>query len=417
MNKYILYTLSLIFLICTNISCSDDDGGPKISFERSLYILTAFSPLDVKLILSEASDQEIRVPFVMTGTAVLDEDFTISSTEFVFAPGEMAAKITITPKDNLIEGQNIRLDITPPAGYSGDKLFTLIPVEAKEHLVYSFKTSAGRLLGELDIYVTIVGELSGSSFRASSDIDIPFVITDESTAVEGVHYTIKGNKNHVTIKKGEWNSFINLQFLDLPDNESKELYIELQQPELGSEYYIPGAFKRFKCTVSKLQFSDLYGKWKPNKVTSKDVYIMLDLDESEYSSLPEKNGPDDYLEFTNVDGVDVIIPHLTGDLKTFFSGTSHAVTFTQIKSFLDFATWAEYDLPYFKVSNVNRAFSKKVNTPGDAEIALTSDPNGLLLYFHDYIPTDFFSATYEMWGGFDPELMGITYSFTKIEEE
>lgn len=31
--------------------------------------------------------------------------------------------------------------------------------------------------------------------------------------------------------------------------------------------------------------------------------------------------------------------------------------------------------------------------------------------------SDFFTYSYEQWGGFDAEMFGITYKFTRVEEE
>lgn len=45
------------------------------------------------------------------------------------------------------------------------------------------------------------------------------------------------------------------------------------------------------------------------------------------------------------------------------------------------------------------------------------DDNNIYVYIHDYIPTDFFTYSYEQWGGFDAEMFGITYKFTRVEEE
>ena len=54
-------------------ACSDDDNSdPKLSFGRSIYILKAAEPLAVELMVSEPVTEEVRVPFSIDGTAVLD---------------------------------------------------------------------------------------------------------------------------------------------------------------------------------------------------------------------------------------------------------------------------------------------------------------------------------------------------------
>ncbi|MEI3419735.1 MAG: hypothetical protein V8R91_00990, partial [Butyricimonas faecihominis] len=51
-----------------------------------------------------------RVPFDISGSAILDEDYTMSATEFTLQPGEMIDTIWVTPKENVIR-REIRLSL------------------------------------------------------------------------------------------------------------------------------------------------------------------------------------------------------------------------------------------------------------------------------------------------------------------
>ena len=84
----------------------------------------------------------------------------------VIKAGETSATLTITPKNNLTANREIRLSINPVSGYAlGDKKIAIIPVEVKEHIMYTFKPVIYRLLSEIDIRIEVEGENSGSSFN------------------------------------------------------------------------------------------------------------------------------------------------------------------------------------------------------------------------------------------------------------
>ena len=163
----------------------------------------------------------------------------------------------------------------------------------------------------------------------------------------------------------------------------------------------------------------MLGKWKPVAITNKDAFPMLDIPEEEWAnSLPEHNNPDDYLEFVHTDaGVDKIIPHLTGDLTSYFCNPEgHEIVFDHIvKGFLDFATLDEFDIPYFKIHQVNKLFSKTKKELGDVFIGLDKiDDDNIVIYFHEYTPTDFFVQSAEDYG-FEADFFGITYTFTRVK--
>ena len=82
--RKILFVFSLLIGLSLMSACSDDDNSdPKLSFGRSIYILKAAEPLAVELMVSEPVTEEVRVPFSIDGTAVLDEDYTISTYELI----------------------------------------------------------------------------------------------------------------------------------------------------------------------------------------------------------------------------------------------------------------------------------------------------------------------------------------------
>ena len=164
-----------------------------LSFSRSIYILPASSSLEIELRASVAPEQDLEVPIQLTGTAVKGTDYTISAEKFVIKAGEKKATLLITPKDNLTEGQEIRVAITPTGGYSlGNKNVAMIPIETKEKIMYSFSTANGRLLSDLNVTVQLKGETTGTSFKASEGVHIPFDIVCGGAAMLGKQFEMKG---------------------------------------------------------------------------------------------------------------------------------------------------------------------------------------------------------------------------------
>lgn len=420
-NKICFILASLLLIVAT--SCKDDDNadGAQISFSRSIYILPAMGSLDVELRATVAPENDVVIPVGIEGTAVEGEDFTVEKKEFVLKAGETKATMTITAKDNLTSGREIRLSLSPTEGYSlGSKNVAMIPVETKEHVMYSFTTSYSRLMSEVDVWVEVQGETTGKSYRAPTDIKIPITVNSASTASVASDVEIQDDITYVTIKQNSRQAKFTVKIKDgAADYVGKNLILDLGTPEEDAVMYYPGSFSSLTVKLDQLRFTDMLGKWKPVAITNKDAFSMLDIPEEEWAnSLPEHNNPDDYLEFVHTDaGVDKIIPHLTGDLTSYFCNPEgHEIVFDHIvKGFLDWATWDEFDIPYFKIHQVNKLFSKTKKELGDVFIGLDKvDDDNIIIYFHDYTPTDFFVQTAEDYG-FEADYFGITYTFTRVK--
>lgn len=419
------FFLLMIILIIVSAACNDDDSsGAKLSFSRSIYILPSNGSLEVELRASVAPETDLSIPVIIEGTAILDEDYEISANGFMIKAGETSATLTITPKNNLTANREIRLSINPVSGYTlGDKKIAIIPVEVKEHIMYTFKPVIYRLLSEIDIRIEVEGENSGSSFRATTDIVLPIEIDPSSTAILNEDFELENGITSVTIPKGSYYTRFKIKIKEgAEDYTGKNAILELGTPVDNSELYYPGSFVSYNIKLDQLKFTDMLGKWKPVEIKDKDNYVYVGMpDEDWINSLPENNGANDYLEFVHQeDGTDKIIPYLTGDLKDFFCNPQgHTVVFDHIeKGIYNWIADEEYDAPYFTTSQVNRCFSKRKTELGNAFIGLDKiDDNNIIIYFHDFIPTDFFSSTFEEYGHyFDASFFGITYAFTRVVE-
>ena len=280
-----------------------------------------------------------------------------------------------------------------------------------------------RLVSEIDIRIEVEGENSGSSFRATTDIVLPIEIDPSSTAILNEDFELENGITSVTIPKGSYYTRFKIKIKEgAEDYTGKNAILKLGTPVDNSELYYPGSFVSYNIKLDQLKFTDMLGKWKPVEIKDKDNYVYIGMpDEDWVNSLPENNGANDYLEFVHQeDGTDKIIPYLTGDLKNFFCNPQgHTVVFDHIeKGIYNWIADEEYDAPYFITSQVNRCFSKRKTELGNAFIGLDKiDDNNIIIYFHDFIPTDFFSSTFEEYGHyFDASFFGITYAFTRVVE-
>lgn len=53
----------------------------------------------------------------------------------------------------------------------------------------------------------------------------------------------------------------------------------------------------------------------------------------------------------------------------------------------------EYDAPYYIISGANKFFSSQKSEPADVIMGIDKlDDNNIIIYFHEYIPTDFLSV-------------------------
>ena len=132
----------------------------------------------------------------------------------------------------------------------------------------------------------------------------------------------------------------------------------------------------------------MLGKWKPVKIVSEDNYIAYEVPDEDMINLPKNNGENDYLEFVHIEGNDIIIPHLNGDLKNFFSNSNgHKVVFDHIKKgLIDWGEGEEYDAPYYKIFGVNTLFSSSQTKIGDVMMGIDKiDDNNIIIYFHEYL--------------------------------
>ena len=196
-NIVILFT-SLILSVCF-WACQNDDNevkGPQLAFSKLIYTLDPEKPLEIEVQTSEPVQSNTSVKFNVLGAAVQGEEYELSAQEFIIPAGDTAACITVVPKNNFEDGKTIKLELYPIEGYAlGEYNFTLIEILSKGQLICSFKETDYTLPGEVEIRMDVKDANTGKYFSASTDTRIPFIVGENSTAIEHVHYEFVDNPN------------------------------------------------------------------------------------------------------------------------------------------------------------------------------------------------------------------------------
>ncbi|MCR9011523.1 hypothetical protein [Gabonibacter chumensis] len=410
--KNILFLFALFTFGCLATGCNDDDDKDStLSFDRAVYILQAEAPLEVTLLASVPASEAFSVPFDITGTAVLDEDYTISARQFEFKPGESSAKIVITPKDNLNEGREIKLALKPVSGYRlWNNKIAMIPIELKERFSCSFMKAKAELTQKLDVEIQISGELNSNSVP-SVDLHLPFIFTEATTAELGKHFSIEGDVNEFVIPAGQKKAKISINFLAL---EAGKDIIELEL-DPDARFFV-GDYNRLTIKIVGPSFYErMLGKWAFKEFASYEFIVGWCEYPNDLDNMPLDNRPDDILEFISGEK-DELKVHMTGDLRKYFRDSE--VTFLgeiedEVSDLEDIIL-----LPYMELSNVNVTFSDNQTDIRPARVGFRVLDSGKTLEVHivDFEPVDFLQDTYADWGDEIAYFYRMRYLFTKVEE-
>ena len=409
--KKIIYLL-LIPVVMGLFSCSDDDSNPQISFSSSTYILPAEDAIEVTVKCSEPVISALSVGFAVSGTAVLDEDYLISANEFVFNAGESTAKITVTPKANYDENKTIILSIKNVAGYDfGSNITTTIGVQAKEKLIYSFKTNKYDMPDTLEVSMDVKGMVT--SFVNMEDMHIPFIISDKSTAVQGEHFEVVGGVNEFVIPKGEKKATIKLAFKNKEEGKDK---LVLAFGEM-SKRFVPGNYIETNINLfGHLSESNLVGKWVFKSFSNySDYKDMWCLSDDKLAELPVSVATDT-LEFVAENDKFTFKPILEGDLKNYFKECDFAYS-REVTAHLGMS---KITLSMMEMTEGNYSFSATTENIKKVQVGFRIIEGGEILEvsINDYYPVDFLvtEAGY-MSATDDPRMvnMPLMFHFSKVK--
>lgn len=425
-NIIILFTC-LIFTVCFGACSSDDkeEKGPQLAFSELIYTLDAENPLEVKIQVSEPVQANTSVKFNVRGAAVQGEEYELSANEFMIPAGESTATVTVTPKDNFEDGKTIKLELLPIDGYVlGEYSFTLIEILTKGQLICSFAEENYVLPGEVEVRMDVKDANTGKYFSANLETKIPFIVGENSTAIEHVHYEFVNNPNkEFTVPAKKSYGTIKIKFLKWEEGKTT---LFLLVPD-GSDRLLPGDIDQTEIYIKGMTTPDrLEGKWAFKEITSIE-YLRVNNwygGPEEVEHLPENNYSTDMLEFIN-GGVQLKV-HATGDMTKYFRDCD--VKFLKEQQLYLYESAGIGRPPLVTVSmlelsqaNVNFSSSHEKLRKVQVGFRLLDDNETLEVTVLDYEPTDFLYDTYKdlaayaQEGEFPMDMHMVRYYFTKVK--
>jgi hypothetical protein len=96
-------TLALIWIL---IGCTTDDILPALELNTNETVLSeAGGSLSLSAVINSAASQQISIPLIFSGTAVLSEDYSVSAAQIVIEAGNESGNVIFSGlQDNVIEG-------------------------------------------------------------------------------------------------------------------------------------------------------------------------------------------------------------------------------------------------------------------------------------------------------------------------
>ena len=424
--KRILTLIALAAAVIATASCDKEGGNetPTVEFARVFYQLYSESSVDISVRLSQAAEQDVVIPLEFTcSTAVIGENYTVSGVEVAIKAGESSGSITITDVDTEYLNE-ITVSIPEvPAGYTrGSRMTTIVTTYYVEDKIYSFDYESADLLDKYIATLTVDGSLSGSDFVFAEETVIPVTISGEGASLcsvegEGAVFDAGSNTGRVTIIINDasytGNAPVNIS-LNTEDNDD----------------FIEGDISDMSITVKGvLSPATLLGTWEFDEVLDLEELELWFMDMEDDPDLLPTHNEGFTLTFGGSDGNYTITPNNQGDFANYYRSatiahtaplnpTTGSITLGEYTSDEAQMYVSEVDTPrqqitYFKLSEVNRAFSADTETPGEGTIAMRLRNDGKLeIYIKDYDQPPFGEM---WWDGFDPDMFSFASTFTKVE--
>ena len=410
-------------MVMTAVSC-EPEQLPSLTFGKAQYVLLSDAPLTIDVVTDIAPAADLNVPLAFTGTAALNDDYTVSAESVVIPAGQVKGSFTITPANNFEAGKNIIVSMNLPAGYKlGQNATANVAVDAKEMLQYSFSATKATVVDKYVVKLELMGSESGKDWVASVDMEIPYTITPAA----GGALVVEGES--LVVKKGENVATLSVSAGEI-EGAPQDFVLAVDAAKAG-ERFNEGTNASITLTVcGAMKLSKLVGTWEFAEVLDLEELEMWFMDmEDDPELLPTHN---EGVQFTisENEGVYTFTPSGKGDwMKYFmesvidytapFNTCSKAVvtgdyTASENQMFVaESEGVAELEYTYFSLSSVYRKFDGNSAAVGTGAIALTYDKDGnLIVMIRDYDQPSFGEM---WWDGYEPDMFSFASRFTKVE--
>lgn len=424
--KRILTLIALAAAVTVTASC-DKEGGketPTVEFARVFYQLYSESSVDISVRLSQAAEQDVVIPLEFTcSTAVIGENYTVSGVEVTVKAGETSGSITITDVDTEYLNEITVSILEVPAGFiRGSRMTTIVTTYYIEDKIYSFDFDSADLLDRYIAKLSVEGTVSGSEFVFAEETVIPVTISGDGASLcsiegEGAVFEAGSNTGTVTL-------IIN----DASYAGNAPVNISLNTDD--EDDFIEGDIPAMTITVKGvLSPATLLGTWEFDEVLDLEELELWFMELGDDTELLPTHNDGFTITFGGSDGNYTITPNDQGDFANYYRSatiahtaplnpTTGSITLGEYTSDEAQMYVSEVDTPrqqitYFKLSQVNRAFSADTETLGEGTIAMRLRNDGKLeIYIKDYDQPPFGEM---WWDGFDPDMFSFASTFTKVE--
>ena len=387
MKKIMNLLLLLTAMAFTACSSDDGDGAFNVSFTQPNYSLTDGS-VTVNIVANNAPAEATEIPVTFGGTAVKDQDYTVSSTKYVVGGTSQVLSITVTAKNNFAEDKTITMSLSGVA--TGSNPTTTIALNKRARMLYTFSQKVYLLgSGETDVELSLLNATTGEAYNAANDMNVSVYADMTSTAVEGEDYEFV-NKT-ATIKKGTNKCVFKLKAKKTEPEEDKNTIVLM--PQLNeADGFVKGEIPVANVTLIGSYLNDLFGTWQMNElIDTKEAYQQAwGFTDKDVEGYPTFNAED---EFTfSADGT--LTTSLKSEFKNYFQAKSNFVMDKELQTRFSFLG-GKITLQMIRLDNVNRDFSANSKS-ADKEALLglrniKNDKGETLLdvYIIDYKSTSF----------------------------
>lgn len=425
-----------VFAACT----PEEDSAtlPSVSFESAVPV-AADGTATFKIVTANYTAAEaVTIPVTFSGKGVLDTDYTVSAEAFVVGGEAPVTEITVTAI-NYGTGADVTLTLGIPEGWTGGKYTTSTFTLADKLGAVSFSNNRAGMTNKVTLTVGVY-DTKGNSLRLEKGDKIAVVVnTEESTAIEGTHFSFADGKE-VSIAAGENSGTITLNMIgETPVEGADTLVLELDP----GVKYDPGTNRKVTITILGAEWNRLNGEWKIEKMYTDrqhmETYWSTMLTGYEY--LPEYHIYNENGEVTGmINENDKIVfdmeamtltPYFESAFKNYFIGVSNITPDEDIRMQFNGGYGAHYvpdwwfDPVYAStmwLDNTNRYFSATEQSIDDKvsmlAYGLRTDDEGndiIHIYVIDYTTKSFFPEFF--YHLFPPTDLGVDEEGNPIEPE
>lgn len=386
----------LAFLAVTALlgACNKDKGSAPpatVGFSQESFAVDYNDEAILKVVSSENFSTEQVVAFTVSGNLTKGVDYELSDEQFKFTSGSREATVAVRFLKEIDAADVLEFTLSPIGFGTLGLSKATVGITVGDVVLYSFDKSNYTLTQTLEIGL----QLSKATGSYTAEQALTFgveVDTENSTAVEGVHFSFAEGKT-ISVPAGQNKGSIKLNLIKQEAGKD-QLVLKLTSLPM---VFKPGSYDKASVVVFGPTFDKLAGTWKYVAMVNKDWWELNSYLGDDMDLLPVNNTGDDRLIFDET-GLKV---EMTGDLKNYFRES--VITYVgEVEERLQEAGGINPPKVNLDLvsSLVNVNFSATKKTERLAEVGYRVFEEGgkqiLEVTIRDYEPTDFLQNIFDV---------------------